>query len=199
MTKKQTGGKRAEAFQLFAQGETPKSASVKALGLTTSTRYGYYSEWKKLGSPGLSEISMEEDLKPQGRAVSELQMLVPSKPEPEEVEPPEDESRENQEETPNTEQGENQEEKKVPESEQEEKKYRGPDGKKQIPTMIAGQGLTFAVTLSTKTLALYQIAASMQKDELTLGDFLDACVEDTYRGRGLDLGLVRIGGNKENG
>lgn len=30
------------------------------------------------------------------------------------------------------------------------------DGKKPLPTMIAGQGLTFAITISTKTLMLYQ-------------------------------------------
>ena len=71
---------------------------------------------------------------------------------------------------------------------------------KRLPPVIAGQGLLTEVRLSIKTLALYEVAKSIQlgidpKKELTLGDFLDTCVEDFYQGRGMDLGLITAGGN----
>jgi len=76
---------------------------------------------------------------------------------------------------------------------------KGSDGKKPQRTIVAGQGLTFQIAISTKTLQLYQIAASMSEDELTIGDFVDTCVEDFFRGRGFDLGLIKIGGEAKNG
>ena len=67
---------------------------------------------------------------------------------------------------------------------------------------IVSEGLTVTVNLSLKTLMLYQVAANLQKAEdveleLLLGDFIDTCVEDVYRGRGYDLGLVRMDGGKK--
>jgi len=189
--------KKVKAFQLFAKGETPSSASVKALELSSNSRYNYYSEWKKLGSPSsIPESGVGES---KGKIINELQMVVP--PEPEELREKDEELRGDDEEPiPDELRGDEPElvelldEKSTDTLETPKAKPSPTDGKKPPQTLIAGQGLTFSITISTKTLALYQIAASMQKEELTLGDFIDTCVEDTYRGRGLDLGLVRIGG-----
>jgi len=70
-------------------------------------------------------------------------------------------------------------------------------GGKVIP--VLGQGLTMTITISVKTLALYQIAASRLGGELTMGDFVDGCVELMHRDRGLDLGLINIRGGDHAG
>lgn len=57
---------------------------------------------------------------------------------------------------------------------------------------VVGFGLPIRVQLSIKTLALYQIAKSRAKDGLNLGNFLDDCCADYFRGRGVDLGLVEL-------
>jgi len=63
--------------------------------------------------------------------------------------------------------------------------------------LVPGQGLTFAVQISVKTLALYYFACTLQPNEpLTLGDFFDACAEDFFVGRGKDLGMVKLNGGK---
>ena len=62
-----------------------------------------------------------------------------------------------------------------------------------IPEEVVGRGIPFQVTLSVKTLAYYQIASTMNPS-LSLGDFLDDCVDDTFRGRGLSLGLIKTAG-----
>lgn len=72
-----------------------------------------------------------------------------------------------------------------------------------LTTVVYGSGIKLVVDLSIKTIALYQHAATEHirrgnKKPLKLGDFLDDCVEDFYRGRNLDLGLVEIGGEKED-
>ena len=186
MTEKVT--KKEEAFKLFDEGKNALSEEVKALRLKGKTRYNYYQDWQK--ARGVAPSSPEATLKANkpGKAISELKMII-SHPQTEESEP-EDEGEGGSE----------------PEDEEEggvggvgeaggkpdEKGKTGSNGKKSPPGMIAGQGLTFAITISTKTLMLYQIAASSQEEELTLGDFIDTCVEDTYRGRGLDLGLVQV-------
>lgn len=165
--------RREEVFALFDKGATPSSPEVKAFKLKISTRNSYYYDWKK--ARGL--LSSEPN--PKGkRVVSELEMLSsPSEGEPKE--PNEDEEELN---------GANESGK------DKQGKLKGrTDGKGAPPLHVAGQGLTFSITISVKTLMLYQFAAAVQDDELTLGDFIDTCVEDTYRGRGLDLGLIKIG------
>jgi hypothetical protein len=62
------------------------------------------------------------------------------------------------------------------------------------PQDITAEGLKVTVFISIKTMALYQIAQSKSSEQLTLGDFLDACAEDFFTGRGQDLGLVQVGG-----
>lgn len=76
-----------------------------------------------------------------------------------------------------------------------------PDNNGSGPSIVS-EGLTVTVNLSLKTLMLYQVAANLQKTqdpevELMLGDFVDVCVEDVYKGRGYDLGLVRSNGGKK--
>ena len=182
MTKK--AGKKGIAFLLFDEGKTPSSPEIKDLNLKGGTRYTYYDAWKK-DRIFPEAIKPAGEAKPKGKIISELEMVAPSVEEKIE------------------DKGEGSKGKKVEgESEVEEVEDKGKEGKpedngkgkKQLPTMVAGQGLTFAITISTKTLMLYQIAASGRDDGLTLGDFIDACVEDTYQGRGLDLGLVKTGG-----
>lgn len=170
--------KREAAFALFYEGKSPSSPEVKALKLKAQTRANYYWEWKKGG--GITPLSASSsESKGKVKVRSELEMVVP----PEEAEEEEKEAN-----------GEG-EESETPEPEGK-KKAKPTDGKKAIPTIVAGQGLWFNIQLSTKTIQLYQIAASMQEEELTIGDFIDTCVEDFYRGRGYDLGLVKITGGQ---
>lgn len=180
--------KKEQAFALFDEGKVPKSAEVKVLGLKGSTRYNYYYAWQRQSPFPSSEPGSEGKVKG-SKVISELAMVTAT----EKVKEEEGEKKEDEEELAQSEEGLG----KKGEAEEgppaEEKKDKPTDGKRP-PTMIAGQGLTFAITISTKTLMLYQIAASRVEEELTLGDFIDVCVEDTYQGRGLDLGLVKIGG-----
>jgi hypothetical protein len=71
---------------------------------------------------------------------------------------------------------------------------RGGDGsyRSLIPEEVVGRGIPFKITLSVRTIAYYQIASTINPS-LTLGDFIDHCVHDTFEGRGLSLGLVKIG------
>lgn len=187
--------KKIKAYQLFAQGYEPKSPQVKALKLKYGTVQTYYCSWKSEGSPFPSPPPEEKaadksKVKPKIikgkiplpggesiRPLTELE-LVPPKVESDEL---------------SVELGEP----KVEGSEEKpsgEKVVVPSDGKKQQPKSILAEGLTVTVNISPKTLMLYDLACSMQDGELTLGDFIDVCVEDTYRGRGVDLGLVKIGG-----
>ena len=186
--------RKAKAYELFTKGFGPYSPEVRALGLKSSTRAAYHSEWLAAGRPGAPTDEIDDELIPQGsKILSENELLVPT--EREEIKIVETESSETigEEDSKGKQEGSVEETKGETKGE-EESSHRGPNGKK-LPTLIAGQGFTLAVTLSTKTIGLYQIAANMSEENLTLGDFLDACVEDTYRGRGYDLGLVKIGGN----
>lgn len=78
--------------------------------------------------------------------------------------------------------------------EDEEDDHETPESKDKLVGSVAGDSLRATVNISVKTLALYQIAASQQSDSLTLGDFIDTCVEDFFRVRGKDLGLIQFGG-----
>lgn len=172
--------KKAIAFSLFDKGKTPSSPEIKELKLKGGTRYTYFDDWKnKEIFPGANKPLVES----KGKVRSELEMVTPST---------DKETKEEEEET-----NENEKETEVEGGGKAKVVGRKSEGKgngqKGPPGMVAGQGLTFAITISTKTLMLYQIAAG-KEEELTLGDFIDTCVEDTYRGRGFDLGLVKIAG-----
>ena len=192
MTEKVT--KKGEAFKLFDEGETALSPKVKALKLKGKTRNNYYLRWKEERGIASSDAPLSES-KGKGRVISEREMVVPM-----------EEVKENEEEVAGGEEelGEDESETLEPEGDEKagEPETHKPEGNKKVeptggkrpPTMIAGLGHTYAITISTKTVMFYQFAASQLEEELTLGDFFDMCVEDTYQGRGLDLGLVVIGG-----
>lgn len=171
--------KKEQAFALFAEGKTASSPEVAALRLKGNVKYNYYAQWLREGGTPVPSSSPKGEAKRGGGVISELEMIV----EPEEV----------REDAGVGDEGE------AKEGKGDEKPGKGGDGKKLQRTMVAGQGLTFQITISTKTLQLYQIAASMDEGELTIGDFIDTCVEDFFRGRGFDLGLIKIGGKGKNG
>lgn len=171
--------KKDRAFVLFNEGKLPISPEVKALGLKGATRYNYYYAWQK--QQGIPTSSSEG--KEKGKVISELEMVVPV----------EEKVKENGDKV-NVVEDEGEDEGEPETHEPEEKKEGKPGDGKRPPMLVAGQGHTYVITISTKTVMFYQFAASQIGEELNLGDFIDVCVEDTYKGRGLDLGLVKIGG-----
>lgn len=185
--------RKDKAYKLFSEGFEPSSPEVKALGLSESSRYSYHSKWKAEGKPAPSaeQESKEAKEKPTVKAKTVLtdgETIGPIS------ETPPEESKGKEEESKGTEQ-----ESKGAEEKPKDEKVGIKEGndKKPLPGSVIGEGLKATVNLSIKTLALYQYAAT-HHPELTLGDFLDVCAEDAYQGRGVDLGLVRIGG-KNNG
>lgn len=71
------------------------------------------------------------------------------------------------------------------------------EGPPTIPELVKGGGIPIKAEVSVKTLAYFQIAASIAGDNLSLGDFIDTVTEDFFRGRGQSLGLVKL--NPEKG
>lgn len=189
--------KRQRAFALFDEGKTPSSPEVRALKLRGNVKYNYYQQWKHRakgsGADGsvipeknvITPVIKETDLVGVGLDESEANTVKGESSVIEGVVVDESEN--------NT--GENKVAIGEGESSEEHPGDDG-DGKKPLKRVVRAQGLTFQVVLSTKTLQLYQIAASMQDIELTLGDFIDTCVEDFFRGRGYDLGLIKVGGSQ---
>lgn len=176
-------------YQLFSEGKTGSSPEVMALRMKGNTRRAYYCMWQREGkpshAPGTRVVVTEEGegkpkaavkaktILPGGESIKAISEVAQAKS-------MEESEQLTQEETALT---------------GEKVKVKREDGKKGFPGSIVGEGLTATVTISVKTLALYQIAANiMQGDELSLGDFIDACVEDTFRVRGKDLGLITLGG-----
>lgn len=166
---------KAKAFKLFDEGFDKGSPEVKALGMRPGTRHGYYKRWQDgEGQPGVPQ--QKESVKP----IVEL-----------EAAPPEELSREQlpQGQLPRELSEVPQEEGPLPREEGKLPREKGPP---RIPTTVAGQGITVTCIISVKTYALFQIAASIQDGDLTMGDFIDACAEDVYRQRGKDLGLIDL-------
>lgn len=196
MDEKMTG--KESAYQLFNEGKAVSSPEVKALGLKASTRYSYHTMWKKAGRPasapgtpspvreaGKQEIKSPARGKtalPEGETIKAISEVAEKK------------SKEKDEKSREMDEPEEKSEEKSREAEDESKGEK--DDMRKVPGSIVGEGLTATVHISVKTLALYQIAAQMQGDGLSLGDFLDACVEDTFRGRSKDLGIINLGGSK---
>jgi hypothetical protein len=207
---------RAKAFELFSQGYYYTDPKVKQLGLSGSTRRNYFQSWKSLGKPSKltrTENNAKPSAKlPDGETIANVNENIVI-PEPEENESEEGFYTEKEDKIFED------EDDNIPDVSSEgdlveikdEEIDLGPDhagnkvavgekievpsdGKRKTFPSILSQGLQVTVNLSVKTLMLYQMAASMQEEELVLGDFLDACVEDTYQGRGKDLGLIDLGG-----
>jgi len=200
-----------KAFALFHEGKTASSPEVKALGIKASTRYHYHSEWKSLGKP------KHYPYKPKvSKPTTGLHVTTPGgeriggidetthRFEAEEEKPVEELAEELPEEELPKDETEGTEETQE-EAKPEEEKVRLPlvTGEKPkegtISADVVGLGIPISINISIKTLALYQIAASASGNNLDIGDFLDDCVADFFRGRGLDLGLVKLNmGVKEN-
>jgi len=191
-----------KAFALFHAGKTASSPEVKALGIKASTRYHYHSEWKSLGKPGHYPYKPKVS-KPTtglhvttsgGERIGGIDETTRRFEAPEEEKPVEDLAEELPEEQPKG-------ETEGTEETQEEAKPEGRvlpivTGEKPkegtISGDVVGMGIPISVNVSIKPLALYQIAASRSDDGLSLGDFLDDCCTDYFRGRGRDLGLIEL-------
>lgn len=223
MTKKIS--KKARAFQLFTEGKDASSQEVKDLHLSGSARYTYYWEWNKLGRPSgpetLSPKPVNKADAPSGKQIASTKsktnlpggeslasIVETGKPQqneklPEELkETPEEETEDKVEEAEKLKAEPGGEVEKPPKKvEGKAEKVEAPSGEgtQKIPTTILGEGLKVTVFLSIGTLALYQIASSVQaqhdgEGELELGEFLDTCAADYFRVRGKILGLITAGG-----
>jgi len=190
---------RDQLFKLFSEGHLPHSDEVRALVEKAGSRNLYYGMWKRMGKPDhvpekgrIGRPSAGEMQLGGGETVGGFDELAqpgqqveapPGPKEPEEEKPPEEETEQQIEET------------------KEPKVELGLDetDKQSISADVIGFGLPIRVQLSIKTLALYQYAASKSSDGLTLGDFIDDCCADYFRGRGVDLGLVSLEGGQNAG
>jgi len=181
------GNLKVKAFHLFDKGKDASSPEVKALGLKPSTRYSYYSNWNK-GRGGEPEKRKKvnllggESLGAYTPLISETGVEAEPEPGPEPEE--QNEPKGGKEvgvnvvaETPPI----------LPLS------VGGDHERPSIPEKVVGAGLPVTVDLALKTLSFYEIARTIDP-KLTLGDFLDDCVQDFFWGRGKDLGLLEIGG-----
>lgn len=94
---------------------------------------------------------------------------------------------------------------KTPEPTEEEGEAKPEEGKgereiPELPKLVEGKGIAVTkLELSVKTLAYYQMAATVAGNNLSLGDFLDFVTEDFFSGRGQSLGLVKLNPKKEGG
>lgn len=194
--------RQQKLFDLYSSGFDIKSPEVKELGYRPASLRGYYRIWQKTGgvipskaedvqggqaasrSPHKAEIAgstpapatRQKTKLPGGESIEAIREIIP-----EVINPDEPALDKPAEEKPKEE-------------------------KKEIPTSIVGSGITATVKISIKTLALYEIARNLHRasktngaEDLALGDFFDICVEDTYRGRGKDLGLVSLSKEVEHG
>lgn len=180
--------KYEQAFALFDEGKTASSDEIKALKLKGNVKYNYYSEWRKARGLPVASPESKGESKERIKPMSELAMMPPQQEEvgDKALGEGEGEAKENEQQPTGA--------KKLDES------PKGTDGKKPQATVIPTQGLVVtSVAISTKTYMLYQITAAKNEGEVTFGDFVDACVEDSFQGRGLDLGLLKVGGKDNNG
>lgn len=185
---------RKKAFAFFDQGKMPADPEVKALGLTHPTRWSYFSDWQKesqkpgysaekideivetTSPPVIDEVSTRKGKKP-ALLIDETKRGVHS------VEEAETEETEIHSVQPET-----------------ERKTDLVDGKgtpiPMLPDFIAGQGISIRVEISAKSLHYYEIAATTATvagdGNLSIGDFIDDCIEDFFRGRGQSLGLIKL-------
>ena len=195
--------KLEQVFELFDKGFTTTSPEVKAIVKKSKSRSAYISRWRK------AKREQAATVLPRGETVR-VANETPAKPTPPPGKAsPVDPFHETDCDGEDEDEGEHKEGGGEEKSDQEPHNGEGkvsrvrdqtiPDSK-QAPVVIAGEGLIITARISVKTMALYEIAKTAQKDlnpdgvELSLGDFIDTCVEDTYRGRGLDLGLIKTRG-----
>lgn len=196
-----------KAFALFTLDRKPSDPEVKALGIKSSTRHNYFSEWKRLGKPSPDVPEAELGLLGVPKKAKEKKALVGTvilpghetigayrpevseasgKPEADKV-ASEAAAEETKLGSETAAENESEGKPKIPIDLGDDHERRS------IPEKVVGAGLPVTVNLSLKTLSFYEIAATIDP-KLTLGDFLDACTEDFFQGRGKDLGLIQIGG-----
>lgn len=194
MTATKTESNRDKAFALFDKGHGASSKEVRDLGLKSTTRNTYMSDWRALrsGTVRTTRIVGKTTL-PGGESVAGI------KEKPEAVKSAETKAEPIVTEAEEEEEGT---EAKSIESRSKETvgiiKAAGGNGEgktlKEKLSSVAGEGLIVQVSISTKSMLLYQVARTMQQgrgDELTLGDFIDDAIEDMFAGRGLELGLIQ--------
>jgi len=190
-------GKKAKAFKLFNEGKDASSPEVKALGLKGGTRYTYHDEWKKSKAEGGEpeaeggEPEAEVTITPHGEVIGGYDETK-AKTQEEHKEIEEKKEPEVKLEIEKVEEGKETEAKLEVEKERPPREW----SEVSVPEEIIGFGIRIGVYLSLKSLALYQIASTTSKVKdnsgLSLGEFLDECVEDFFVGRGSDLGLVKL-------
>ena len=198
--------------QLFSQGVSAQDPRVAALVPRPGTRNMLHGAWKGWGKPEHYH-PREKNAVPVGGHVTEAVLpggervggidevkhpATPLKPEaPPKLEAKEEkESEEELEEEP---EGEEKTEAEKPEAEKAKPRIElatKEDIENTIPEKVVGEGLPIRVAVSIKTLALYQYMRAKSGDSLELGDFIDDCVADVFKGRGFDLGLVKLEGGK---
>jgi len=190
-------------YKLLFAGNPPHSPKIKALLPKAGTRNLYFQNWKVAGKPNGYERKAETEGATEGLVTGGRGVL----PEPGVGQVQTEQAEVKQTEAERTEETEGTEEERAEQQEQQPKGDKGmepsPGGADESETFaglkVAGETLPFKVHLSVKTIALYEIAATEARDGLTLGRFLDTCAHDYFLGRGVDLGLVELGGKERNG
>lgn len=187
--KKAHKSKKVLYFQYRDAGLDRDSPEIKKLSLTYRTRANYEYQYRKAHGLVGEELGATEVLTP-------ISGVVPSVDPEKRADMPEDGRLIEEPDEPGDQDPESDDPGADPGTDTERRAEKtGPKKERQLPGVVVGEGLTFAVTISVKTLMFYQYACSQSSEPLSFGDFVDACVEDVYTGRGFDLGLVRVGGN----
>lgn len=188
--------------QLFFQGKKPVDAEIRELVPHAGTRNLLYRNWKGWGKPNHAPQKQEkptttspgvrakEAILPGGERVGGIdETKAPKVKMPLKTEDTEDKTEEGEEKDRTEGEGEGE---KTGAKTGFSLAIEEEDARGTVKAEVIGEGLPVTVKLSIKTLALYQILRSARGDNLELGDFLDEAVEDIFRGRGKDLGLVAL-------
>lgn len=155
--------------KLFEEGKVPTDPEVKELGYKSTTVHNYYLTWRSKGEVSVGETKLKVT------KVAKLETPLPG-----------GESMSGIDET------------KLPPPSEGKEAEAGPEegeGVPELPRLVKGGGIEVKTELSVKTLAYYQLAATVAGNNLRLGDFLDYVTEDFFTGRGQSLGLVKIKGS----
>jgi len=187
-------------YKLFFAGNLPHSAEIKALLPKAGTRNLFFHNWKEAGKPNGYERKVGAEAKEGLVTGGGGTLAEPSgvKQAEQTKETEETEGTQETQETEGTQEERAEQQQERPKDEKLEPSLGSSDESAFAEMKVSGDTLPFKVNISPKTLALYQIAATQAKDGLTLGKFFDITAEDYFVGRGVDLGLVELGG-KEHG
>ena len=198
--------RKVKAYKFFSEGKHFTSPEVKALGLKHGTRYGYFREWERGGkldhvpsggggASGLTSLGNGDAVGGYTEPTTPVEVETPATTAPPPPEIAEDEEDDGEFDTL----GEGEERTKATVKLVHTKSRSGKpnysdgdeDNVAAIPEEVIGSGLRIETTVSLKTLSLFEIAKTIDT-KLSLGDFIDDCVEDFFRGRGKDIGLLNI-------